>query len=154
MSFPTLSVATTGVMVDRSAVTYFQHFASGTVEVVQVKVACDSKVLATTTIDVGVLTEANETYQDVAYFDSFTCILGQNNNGLSAKYYQEFVSDYSPGRVRLSLNRGTTTGFTSDNIEFGTNNFPTGQFLRSPAARKATSSDSQRSSKHSRNEEI
>lgn len=143
MTFPSLSVATTGVLVDRSAVTYFQHFASGTIEVAKVEVECEATQKASTTIKVGVVTDINAagTAQDVSYFDKFICV----NNGYNAttNVVTELVSDYSPSRIRLTLSRGTTTAFITDDVELGTNNFPTAQFLRSPVVRLVNSNDTQ-----------
>ena len=140
MSFPSLSVATSGVLVDASAVTYFQHFASGTIEVSRIEVSCESKGRASTTVKVGVIADMNSdgTAQEVHYFDSFLCV---SSNVMADTVSDRIVADYSPSRVRLSLNRATTSGFISDDIELGTNNFPTAQLLRSPAARKIFAAD-------------
>ena len=142
MSFPTLSVATSGVLVDASAVTYFQHFASGTIEVSRVVVGCESDNPASTTIKVGILADMNAagTAQEVHYFDSFVCV-STTNSSTGVSGVNRIVSDYSPARVRLSLNRATTSGFISDDTEVGTNNFPSADLLRSPATRKVLSGD-------------
>ena len=141
MSFPNLSVATSGVLVDMSAVTYFQHFASGTVEVSRLEIGCESNSNSTTTIKVGVITRTNfaGNQQDVHYFDQFRCVTGSNVT--TATLNSRYVADYSPSRVRLSLNQATTTGFISDDVELATNNFATTTPLRSPAARLINSGD-------------
>ena len=144
MSFPNLSVATSGVLVDRSDTGVFQHMASGTVELTKLVLSCESKSNSTTTIKVGVLTavDTDNTTQEVQYFAEKTCVTGANNLGVGAGMLESRTEiDFSPARVRASLNRSTTTGFTSDNIERGTNNFPHNKLLRSPAARKISAGD-------------
>ena len=130
MTLPSLSGATSTILVDLSDGTMFPHYqTSGQIVISRIKAIWETgpNDVASTTLKFGVIasTTPSGNLSDVKYFDRI-------DFSTDDKTYQQVTLDYTPSLMKLGLSSATTTGFLTNDTDMATTSFATTTAYTSP----------------------